>query len=111
MINLLSGSAALIDSSGRGTVNLLKWMRDVSRAVNGENQPDDVEAITATGSPLAFTATRTGTIIGTGGTVSSVTLTRAGVVTTVPNGFVPVSAGDVVTYTYTAAPTVRFIPR
>lgn len=67
-------------------------------------------AITA--SPYAFTANATGHLLVTGGTVASLSLSRARVTvaTGLTSGFVPMSAGDVVTITYSVSPTVSFIP-
>ena len=66
-------------------------------------------AITAGASPFAYTATFAGSVAISAGTVSAVTLTRAAVVVwsvTASNEIIPVRAGDVVTVTYTVAPTM-----
>lgn len=64
-------------------------------------------------SPTAFTAPGPGTAFIAGGTVSAVSVTRNG--TAVPTGMtggaVPLSAGDVLTVTWSAAPVVNFVPR
>lgn len=59
-------------------------------------------------SPIAFTAGAPGHVIISGGTVSSVTLTR-GTMTIPAQSPVPVSAGDVVTIAYSAVPTASFV--
>ena len=47
----------------------------------------------------------------TGGTVSSIVLTRSGVsITCQPDQFIPMAAGDTVTVTYSSAPTMTFVP-
>jgi len=64
-------------------------------------------------SPFAYTVSTYGNLVINGGTVSSVTITRPGgaaVTLGVVAGMFAVQAGDVVTITYTVAPTVTFIP-
>ena len=63
-------------------------------------------------SPFAYVAGERGSVCITGGTVSSVTLTRHGVTVNPGSlaGYVPVSQGDTVTVTYSVAPTIDFIP-
>ncbi|HET9087124.1 MAG TPA: hypothetical protein VFN53_06365 [Acidobacteriaceae bacterium] len=69
------------------------------------------EAVTVGASPSAYVAPSGGQVFIAGGTVTSVTLTRNGVTLTVADsGFIPVGIGDVVSITYTAAPTVTFLP-
>lgn len=70
----------------------------------------DIQPVTVTASPFAYTATQGGTLYSTGGTVTGVTLSRSGTTIAVPNGATPVRTGDVVTFTYSAAPTVNFSP-
>ena len=63
--------------------------------------------------PFAYKAPSGGTLSVTGGTVSSITLARArvsGVNVGFTSGSVAVGANDVVTITYSVAPTVNFIP-
>jgi len=64
-------------------------------------------------SPYAYTVSTYGNLVVNGGTVSSITITRPGgsaVNIGVVAGMFPVQAGDVVTVTYTVAPTMTFIP-
>jgi len=75
-------------------------------------QPLPENSVTPTGSPFAFTAIQGGALLVSGGTVSQITLKRNQVyVTGLTSGFIPVSAEDVVTITYTVAPTLLFFPR
>jgi hypothetical protein len=71
-----------------------------------------IAAVTVTASPFAYTATTRGALFVSGGIVSDVSFKRGG--TTIPAGIaagvIPVTNGDVVTITYTAAPTVNFVP-
>ena len=64
-------------------------------------------------SPFAFKAPSNGTLAVTGGTVSGITLARArvsGVNVGFTSGSVAVAANDVVTITFSVAPTINFIP-
>jgi hypothetical protein len=69
-------------------------------------------SITPGASPYAWTSPAIGNLVISGGTVSAVTLTHAaGTPVAIPTaGIVPVMTGDVVTVTYTGAPTMTFIP-
>lgn len=73
-----------------------------------------IASITVGASPFAYTAPAAGSVLIVGGTVSAVTLKRgtpAAVSVGATAGSVPVSAGDIVTVTYSAAPTMSFVPR
>jgi hypothetical protein len=64
-------------------------------------------------SPFAYTVPTYGNIIVSGGTVSSITITRPGgaqVSVGATAGMFAVQAGDVITTTYSVAPTITFIP-
>lgn len=68
---------------------------------------------TVPASPAAFTAPTSGMYAVSGGTVSAITLTRgnsAAINLGAQAGTFSVSQGDILTVTYTAAPTVNFIP-
>lgn len=74
-----------------------------------------IAAIAPGASPYAYTASAAGTVTIEGGTVTAVTLKR-GTPAAISVGsatglLVPVSAGDIVTTTYSAAPTMNFVPR
>jgi len=76
--------------------------------------PANVEPVTLTGSPFVYSATRRGSLIVSGGTVSAVAFSRDGgstyyTVGTVA-GMFTVSASDLLKITYTVAPTVTFVP-
>lgn len=72
--------------------------------------PGAIQAVTVGASPFAYTATTDGFLAITGGTVSGVTFKRGTTTVNVATGNVPVRNGDIVTVTYTAAPTVNFMP-
>lgn len=75
-------------------------------------QPLPESSVVATGSPFSYTTTQGGNLLVVGGTVSQITIKRDQVyVTGLTSGFIPVSNGDVVTITYTVAPTLVFFPR
>lgn len=62
-------------------------------------------------SPTSFRATQRGQLLVTGGTVSSITVTRKNTYTPGANsGYFPMSPGDVITITYSGLPTVTFFP-
>jgi hypothetical protein len=74
-------------------------------------QPAKESSITVGASPFAYTAQNNGHVVVTGGTVSAISLTRVSVhATGLTAGLVPVGNKDVVTVTYSAAPTMTFIP-
>lgn len=78
-----------------------------------ESTPTPLEAITPSGSPYTYTATRAGHVSVYGGTVSQIDYIRAGTTTTLggTSGTFPVAIGDGVKVTYTVAPTMKLIPR
>lgn len=68
-------------------------------------------AVTVSASPTSFTASERGSVVISAGTLTSVTLTRGG--TAVSFGTtrsIPVSNGDLVTVSYSVAPTITFLP-
>lgn len=70
--------------------------------------------LTAGPSPYTYKATQGGTLIIQGGTVSLVSFSRDGVTnfnTGQIQGLFPLSQGDLLIITYSAAPNVAFIPR
>lgn len=69
-------------------------------------------ALTVGASPFAYTAPSRGAVMVSGGTVSAITITRNGAVAPsgATAGSVLVCAGDIVTITWTAAPTCTFVP-
>lgn len=71
-----------------------------------------ISTLTVGASPYAYTASVRGEVIISGGTVTAVTLTRSGTTVTMPmlSGAYSMMAGDVLTVTYTAAPTMTFVP-
>lgn len=76
-------------------------------------QAGPIVAVNPKGNPFSYTASSNGSLALSGGQVSGVRLTRA----RVPNvplgltsGIVPLSQGDVVTISYSIAPTIYFIP-
>ena len=72
-----------------------------------------IQAITPGASPYTYRAQQEGTLSIVGGTMSALSLTRAGVSVSlaVSTPMIPLSPGDAVTITYTVAPTLKLIPR
>ena len=79
-------------------------------AIGGSVAAGATITVPATG--VGYTAPVKSTIWSVVGTVTAITITRGGVVWTtgVLAGPIPVSAGDVVTWTYTVAPTAFYLP-
>lgn len=69
--------------------------------------------LTLTGSPFVYTAPSRGFVIVNGGTVSNVQFKRStqNYITGASSGCFPVSAQDILTITYSVAPTVTFVPQ
>lgn len=73
--------------------------------------PAAISAIAVGASPISFTASQRGTVAISGGTLTAVTLTRSGIVVALGTSrTVMVANGDVVTVSYSVAPTINFIP-
>lgn len=72
-----------------------------------------VSVLTVGASPFTYTAPFAGTVAVTGGTVSAIAIIRQGatVATGLVTGLIPASRGDQVRVTYSALPTMTFIPR
>ena len=78
----------------------------------GHIQP--IASVSPGASPYTYTASAAGSVVITGGTVSAVQLKRGSTTITIASAstaVVPVSAGDQVITTYSAAPTMSFVPR
>lgn len=86
-----------------------EWLRFLTDLVSN---PAPSTTPTVTASPMAFAAPRTGHLLVVGGTVSAISLKRgrATIATGMTSGFIPVSSNDIVTVTYTVAPTLTFVP-
>lgn len=87
------------------------WYRFLLRLA--QLTPERVISPVAVGdSPFEYQATTIGNLLITGGTVSAISLTRGNVTvdcTTNPR-FVPMTAKDIVTITYSVLPTINFVP-
>ena len=85
------------------------WYQYLKFLQPGEGSPET--SVTVTASPFAYTTTDDGFIVIVGGTVSSVTIDRdKGAHAIQTSGAIPVGKGDVVTITYTSAPSVYMYP-
>jgi hypothetical protein len=75
--------------------------------------PENESPVTLGASPAIYSATRKGSLIVSGGTVSFIEFTRNGTNyynTGATSGMFTVNASDVLRITYTVAPTVTFVP-
>ena len=77
--------------------------------------PQPESALTLVKSPLVYKAARNGTLLVSGGSVSSIKFnsrnSTAKLVLSMTQGMIPVSIGDVVTIAYGGTPLVVFFPR
>lgn len=73
---------------------------------------DPISALPVSASPATYKAVQQGTVAISGGTLTAVALTRGAVAVALgaSQRIVPVGTGDVVTVTYSVAPTMNFIP-
>lgn len=83
---------------------------DATTVAFGSTAP--VVSVVPTGSPFSYTAPAYGTLNIAGGTVSQVAVKRNGVTTNLGGivGHFLMSKGDTYVVTYSAAPTLSFIP-
>lgn len=111
-VNFPSPSTALVNQSGVVTEPWRFFFLQLYQRTGGASgNPSAITSITPTASPFSYTATTRGNVFISGGTVSSVTLTRNGIViSAATSGFIPVSINDIVKITYSGTPTVKFVP-
>lgn len=84
------------------------WLRFFGALVAA---PEPISPVAVGASPTSFTASQNGSVVVSGGTISAVSLTRAG--TAIAFGTtrsIPVANGDIVTVTYSVTPTINFLP-
>lgn len=100
-----SSAQPIADAAGRVTT---PWQRFFNALVSAAAP---IQSIALTGSPFSYRAGAIGSLSVTGGTVSSITLTRNNMTVSLgTSGVFPVSNGDGITVTYSVDPTVSFIP-
>lgn len=110
---MASGTGGIIVPSsqqpivGAGGLVTSPWQRFFNALVSGAAP---FVTVTVGASPFDYTASQTGTLVISGGTVSSITLTRSGSTVTWPTNAVPMTNGDVTEITYSVPPTVNFVP-
>lgn len=88
------------------------WYRFFTNLLSGV-PPQDVSGVSPTGSPFAYQLPRGGTVAIHGGTVSDIELSRDGINqhnAGQTSGCITLSSGDIITITYSAAPTINFFP-
>lgn len=100
--------------AGQSLEQLLeRWLPSLYNAVK-DSYPvppkSDSSTITVPASPASFTPSDPGFYIITGGTITTITLTRGTVTVTLPSNMVQVvvASGDVLKITYTTAPAITF---
>jgi len=87
------------------------WYRFFNQLWTGV-PPSAETAIAVTASPFTYAAPKRGFVIVNGGTVSLIKFTRSASYTTgQTQGVFPVSSGDMLTVTYSALPTMTFVPQ
>lgn len=93
------------------TINTSWWYR-YFQAHDFGVPPGAETVVTPTGSPFKYRVPRKGTIIVSGGTVSSLTIARSGpfYTTGTTSGTFHLAQGDQLQITYTVVPTVVFLP-
>lgn len=94
-------------NTGRVTVT---WQRYFA---SQDGSPAAIFTVAVTASPFTYTASNNGSALLTGGTVTGLSLARGRVTLSISatDSIVPLSAGDALNVTYSAAPTINFIPR
>lgn len=97
---------------------LTDLLRQLAPIVNGHEDRlttpvAAASAVTPGASPYSFTEFTDGLLVVRGGTVSLIEYGRRGAFTAlgITAGLIPVTAGDVVRITHSAAPTLTFIPQ
>jgi hypothetical protein len=116
--NNVEGSSAGQTLNAQNSIMELRCDGTSWQIIGGQNSAawghvTPIAAIAVGASPFTYTATAAGTVFVSGGTDSALQLKRGA--TTIATGFtdgpVPVSAGDQVIVTYSAAPTMNFVAR
>lgn len=98
------------DGTSRSILLGHMWYRFLTRLAQlSAERP--IAAVALGLSPFSYTADTIGHLSVIGGTVSARTLTRGNVTINLGTAqLIPMAAGDVVTITYSVAPTISFIP-
>ena len=104
---LPANQQAVDQKSGKWLSYWYQWAVRISQL----SAESPISAITVGASPFTFKAGTIGHMFVSGGTVSSVVLTRSGTsITCQESQFIPMAANDTVTVTYTGVPTMNFVP-
>ncbi len=106
MIPVPNRSVDVVDQAGGVS---LAWWRFFSSIYPTSPSPEI--SITVGASPYAYTAPDRGAVIVSGGTVSAISMKRINShATGITAGVIPVGRGDILTVTYSVAPTMTFMP-
>jgi len=95
---------AVTVKTGNFTTPWILWLAQIA------SQPGAPVPVVPTGSPFTYKASGSGSLSINGGTVSARTLTRGGVSVPMGSSLIPMVNNDVATVTYSAAPTIYFVP-
>lgn len=124
-VTVITADGSLIEGSASQSLNAqnsimeLKSDGTVWQVIGGSNSAawghvQPIANIVPGASPYTYTAQAAGSVVVTGGTVSNLQLKRGATtiaIAAASPGVVPVSTGDQVITTYSAAPTMSFVPR
>lgn len=109
MVPLPNLGAAIANNLGKLLQPWVSYLQQFTQA------PPDFADVSLGGSPFLYIAKEPGTIFVSGGTVSSITLTRGRITiiiatSTATPRLIPVGIEDSVSVTYSVLPTIQFIP-
>lgn len=107
MVPFSNTLAPFVDKAGKILRPWIQYLQQFTIA------PPNFISITVSASPFSYVAKEPGNVAITGGTISSVVLTRGANSISLGSGtnkFVPVGIFDTVTVTYSVLPTLEFIP-
>jgi|ERR1700677_4482066 len=98
-------TSSLIDAAGRVKKPWVQYLQQFTQA------PPNFNEASVGNSPFTYTAAEPGYINVSGGTVSSIKLTRGSTTIDVTgNTLIPVALSDTITVEHSVKPTIHFIP-
>jgi hypothetical protein len=106
-LGLPSLQSVVLDQAGRFTQAWIGFFSGLTAP------PGPIQSVDATSSPVSFKAAVAGSLAVSGGAAVEAAITRARqtVPSGVSSGMVALSQGDVATITFTAPPSIAFLPR
>lgn len=105
-------NAPLLDANGNITPIWFRFFLSLWNRTGASQVDRTPGSVTVGSSPFDYVAKQDGTLFISGGGVSGVTLSRKGQIAPVGSHYapIPMTAGDTVTLTFSATPTVWFVP-